>query len=261
MQQARMLWMDLDGGLEKSPLYRRLREHYSLQICADQRILHQQVRDFAPDILCFDVAQLSVSERALIQRCRRKFSSTPVLLFTANGAADTLLWALRARVWDCFIKPASSGEVMRRLNILLPVLGSDSGQRDRKLLMPEPGALTRQEAKACAPVGSTDRVLPYLHRHFDQRIPLAQAAAMCQLSSFEFSRRFRREQGVTFRDYLIHRRIEAAALKLRSGSDSVLSVGCAVGFNDPSQFSRLFRRHMGLTPSQYRGSESTAVSS
>ena len=44
------------------------------------------------------------------------------LAFT--DAPDLLVWALRTRIWDCFIKPVSCGEVVRRLNLLLPVLGA-----------------------------------------------------------------------------------------------------------------------------------------
>jgi AraC-like DNA-binding protein len=59
---------------------------------------------------------------------------------------------------------------------------------------------------------------------------------------------------MTFRDYLMRLRIETAARRLRSDDVSVLEVACSVGFNDPSHFARLFRRHMGVTPTAYRNS-------
>ena len=61
---------------------------------------------------------------------------------------------------------------------------------------------------------------------------------------------------MTFRDYLIRLRIETAAHRLRSNGASVLEVACSVGFNDPSHFARLFRRHMGVTPTAYRNGTS-----
>ena len=74
------------------------------------------------------------------------------------------------------------------------------------------------------------------------------------MDPFAFSRAFRREQGTTFRDYLMRLRIESAAAQLRTSDKSIVDVGCSVGFNDPSQFARLFRRHMGVTPTAYRSS-------
>lgn len=78
------------------------------------------------------------------------------------------------------------------------------------------------------------------------------------MDPFAFSRAFRREQGTTFRDYLMRLRIESAAAQLRTGDKSIVDVGCSVGFNDPSQFARLFRRHMGVSPKAYRNSARAA---
>jgi AraC-like DNA-binding protein len=104
----------------------------------------------------------------------------------------------------------------------------------------------------------TAAALPYLQCHFHEKIALASVAPMCGMGAFEFSRCFRREQGVTFRDYLMRVRIEAAAHRLRRGDQTVLDVACSVGFNDPSQFARQFRRHMGVTPKVYRGARAGA---
>ena len=62
----------------------------------------------------------------------------------------------------------------------------------------------------------------------------------------------------TFRDYLMRLRIDTAARRLRRDNQSILDIACSVGFNDPSQFARLFRRHMGVTPRAYRTTASPA---
>jgi transcriptional regulator GlxA family with amidase domain len=69
------------------------------------------------------------------------------------------------------------------------------------------------------------------------------------MDAFDFSRCFRREQGVTFHDYL---------MRMRSDNRSVLDITCSVGFSAPSDFARLFRRHMGVTPRVYRNGDEPA---
>jgi len=225
--------------------------------------LPELIATLSPDVICFDFAAPAPPERALVRRCRLAHPSIPVLMFVSSDSAELLVWALRTRVWDCFIKPVSCGEVVRRLNILWPVLGDGSGQRTRKLLTPERGpydavpALSRGDGV----LSRTGAVLPYLRHHFHEKLPLSRVAKLCGMDTFEFSRAFRREQGITFRDYLMGMRIKAAARRLRLDDRSVLEIACSVGFNDPSHFSRLFRRHMGVTPKVYRSGNQSAPAS
>lgn len=260
MHQPLILWISFAQNSGTPALCRRLENHCRVQHCTDPDALAGLVAALNPDVICFDFAIPTAPERALIQRCRLDYPSTPVLMFTTSDSAELMIWALRTRVWDCFIKPVSCGEVVRRLNILLPVLGAANGQRARKLLMPERGRSAAPSVHgAQAATARTSAVLLYLQRHFHEKIAVCNVAPMCGMDAFEFSRCFRREQGVTFRDYLMRLRIEAAARRLRRDHGSVLDVACSVGFNDPSHFARLFRRHMGVTPRVYRNRAESAL--
>ena len=67
-----------------------------------------------------------------------------------------------------------------------------------------------------------------------------------------FSRAFKAQYGLTFRDYLLRFRIGRACELLRQGVHSATDVGLAVGFEDPSHFARAFRRVLGICPSSYQ---------
>lgn len=250
--QPLVLWMDCTRKTTIPVLRTRLENHCRIHYCSQVESFGEAVVKVKPDVICFDFINPETSQRALIQNCRLDFPSIPVLVFTTNHSAEFLVWALRTRVWDCFIKPASCGEVLRRLNILLPVLQDNAEQDARQVLMPERVAYSTMTTWQDTNVQRTAKALPYLQDHFQDKVALTDAAEMCSMAPFEFSRAFRREQGLTFRDYLIRLRIETAAHQLRSNTISVLEVACSVGFNDPSHFARLFRRHMGVTPTAYR---------
>jgi len=259
MQQPLILWMNFADGGTTPLLCRRLQRHCRVHHCDSPEALPELLASLNPEVLCFDCGDPDAAQLALIQKTKLAYAAVPILLFTTSQSAQLMIWALRTRVWDCFIKPVTCGEVVRRLNILLPVLGGGSGQRARQVLMPERGGISVPAASGCGAAPRTAAVLPYLQLNFHEKVPLSSVAAMCGMDAFEFSRRFRREQGVTFRDYLMRMRIEAAARRLRRDDRSVLDVACSVGINDPSHFARLFRRHMGVTPRAYRNRAESAL--
>ncbi len=86
------------------------------------------------------------------------------------------------------------------------------------------------------------------------------AAKLCDLSRFQFSRNFKKEQGLTFRDFVVRVRVERAAELMRQSPHlSVTEAAFVVGFNDVSHFSRMFRRQLGVLPSQFRRTETEPI--
>jgi AraC family transcriptional regulator of arabinose operon len=83
-------------------------------------------------------------------------------------------------------------------------------------------------------------------------VPIAALAAMVNLSASRFAYLFRRETGMPPARYLHQLRMERARLLLERTFLSVKEVMAYVGINDPSHFSRDFRRHHGVPPTGVR---------
>ena len=66
-----------------------------------------------------------------------------------------------------------------------------------------------------------------------------------------FTRAFRAETGCTPFAYLTLRRMERAKLLLEAG-EPVVRVACAVGYANAGKFAAAFRRHVGLSPTEWR---------
>ena len=75
------------------------------------------------------------------------------------------------------------------------------------------------------------------------------------MSPASLSRAFRREMGVSLRDYMDRMRFGLACRLLREGRQSVGVVGTNAGFRDTSTFLHWFRRRAGCTPLEYRESQ------
>ena len=123
----------------------------------------------------------------------------------------------------------------------------------REIAMTE--ALDRAEA---ALASSGDAVQSAVHRsiafvtdRYHEKFAASAVAEHCGLSRFQFSRNFHSTFGITFREYLLRFRIREACRRLAAGEQSVTGIAYAVGFHDGSYFARMFRRYVGVLPSQY----------
>jgi AraC family transcriptional regulator len=105
------------------------------------------------------------------------------------------------------------------------------------------------------PQGRLRAVVDYIESHLDSGPTLEQMAAIAQVSPYHFARQFKAATGLPPHQYVIARRVERAQQLLRQDGDASLAeVAARAGFSDQSQFSRHFKRLLGVTPGQFRTS-------
>lgn len=95
-------------------------------------------------------------------------------------------------------------------------------------------------------------VLAYLEENFDKKITVDDMAAECGYSGSHFMRWFKEMTGTGFGSYLIEYRLGKAAHELRTTEDTVLEIAEKTGFENLSNFNRLFKKRYATTPSQFR---------
>jgi AraC family transcriptional regulator len=103
------------------------------------------------------------------------------------------------------------------------------------------------------PRGRLRAVVEYVEEHLDASPSLEQLAAIARLSVYHFARQFKAATGLPPHQYVILRRVERAKQLLQAGTNlSLAEVATHAGFSDQSQFSRHFKRLIGVTPGQFR---------
>jgi len=96
------------------------------------------------------------------------------------------------------------------------------------------------------------KVHEYLTAHYAEEIRLSQMAALVGMSEVAFSRFFKLRTGKSFTDYLIGIRIGFVIRSLVDSEKSISEICFNSGFNNISNFNRIFKKAKGCTPKEFR---------
>jgi AraC family transcriptional regulator len=120
----------------------------------------------------------------------------------------------------------------------------------RNAVAPRPPA---RRSDGALPPGRLRAVVEYVEDHLGGGLTLAQMAAAAHQSVYHFARQFKAATGLPPHQFVIARRVERAKRLLQAGTDLPLAdVAAETGFSDQSQFTRHFKRLVGVSPGQFR---------
>jgi AraC-like DNA-binding protein len=97
-----------------------------------------------------------------------------------------------------------------------------------------------------------ERCRDYLAAHYANTRGPGAAARACRVGPEYFSRLFREHTGQTPSQFLTRLRMHHAARLLQHSNLTVKAAGCAVGFDDPYHFSRVFKKIHGVAPRDFK---------
>ena len=97
-----------------------------------------------------------------------------------------------------------------------------------------------------------DRATHFFNENYHRQINIEEYAAEHHMSTCWFIRSFRQTVKQTPMQYILSLRMANAQSLLESTRCNITEVAAAVGYEDPLYFSRLFRRHTGFSPTEYR---------
>jgi AraC family transcriptional regulator len=103
------------------------------------------------------------------------------------------------------------------------------------------------------------RVLDAIDKRYNQTLRVEELGRLACLSPFHFARMFKLSVGQAPHAYIISRRMERARELLAASNVSIAEVARLVGFRTQAHFSGVFRKHVGVTPGQYRRQHRRAV--
>lgn len=98
------------------------------------------------------------------------------------------------------------------------------------------------------------KAIGFIKDNFKSDITLEDVSREVNISPHYFSKLFKDEMGENFIDYLTTLRINTAKEIMKNSLMSVKEICYEIGYGDPNYFSRIFKKIVGVTPTEYRDS-------
>ena len=97
-----------------------------------------------------------------------------------------------------------------------------------------------------------EKAYDYMNKNFDKPVALGDIAKLVNMTEVSFSRFIKKRTGITFIDSLNEIRLGHASRILIDTTNSISEVSYSCGFNNISNFNRLFKKKKGCTPKEFR---------
>lgn len=255
MAKLDVLWVDLTISEDLPPLPEGAEEFFRIQRCGKDQGIGREMERRHPDVICFDFDYPDPAGLRLVRQVKDVYPSWPMIMTTLGHSEELAVWAFRSRLADYLVKPVSPCELERCYRTLDDMCQARESQGHRAMsraesaIPREAAALPRTTNKALWPA------VYYVAKNFREKIQSEAVAKQCSMSPFRFSRAFKEAFGISFRDYVVRYRLREACRLMVNPNITVTDVAFAVGFNDVSYFSRMFKRHLGVSPSEKIGEE------
>lgn len=247
-----ILWTDLQVRESESDIYTKCSGLYHTHRVTQLGLISAAIQKIRPRLLCFEYDFPNLLGLRVLRQTKLACPSLPILMLTEHHSETLAVWAYRARVWDYLVKPVSIETMSERIDALLSLgRGPNVGGPRAILATDNPIPVEARFSNPSNGRQMTKPVATYIDAHYPENISLQFAAQLCGLGRFQFSRRFKSENGISFREFLIRYRIGKAREFLKNPHITVTDAAFAVGFNDLSFFSKVFRRYIGASPSLY----------
>ena len=218
--------------------------------------LPEMLSYYKPKLVVFNFYNPILAHMLLVQRVRHNEPFVPLILLFSSQIDGLHQWALQYRIWNILIKPLVDDQLEKAIDVVLKM---DSEFTKEKFSYP---LCSKDNIPAGLPAWlerkNTSPALLYISSNYQEKIPVSTVAELCNMKPDVFSRIFKEEHGMLFREYVMYYRLKKAKYILETTNTSITDVVFHIGFNDLSYFSKMFKRYYGCTPSQFQLSESNS---
>ena len=224
---------------------------YHVQTYSDGQKALEGIVDTLPDLVVSDVVMPGLDGFELLRRLKASTRTThiPVVLLTTKTEQQARLAGLEQGADAYMDKPFDLEELEARIAGLIAnrirLRGKYSGLQEQE------DTVRKVQLK-----GNDAALMEKIMKTVNERLDdsdfnveaLADAVA---LSRVQLHRRMKELTGITVGEFIRNLRLQQAARLLEKGDTSVAQVTYAVGFANPTHFTAAFKKHYGITPSEY----------
>lgn len=238
-----------DNAEMRTYLREQLSDRWRVLAAADGEEGWQVVQDEELDLVLSDVMMPGLTGYELCEKIKedRALRDVPVLLLTARAETEDAIEGLDCGADDYLAKPFDLDELRGRIANLLAARRRLRDRYQQEVRLEALDTVVDEEE-----VSLLEAVTEAVEAHLeDPGFTVEQLAQAVALSPRQFTRRLKSAIGKTPAAFVRERRIERAKEMLEREPETIAEVAYAVGFRSASAFSKTFREHVGVSPSEY----------
>lgn len=231
-----------DENLELKVLEKTVKKHFvdELEIFASSngRKASQICDEVKPDIALLDIEMPGMNGIELAKYIKEKYAECIIIFITAYDRFDYAIEAMHIKAFDYLLKPWKEERLCELINTAIENVRS---------MQKTDGIVHSQK----------DIIKDYIDRNYKKDISAKDVAGILGYSDVYFSKVFKQLFDDNFINYLTKIRIDRAKLLLKDISFNIKEVGKSVGYADSNYFTKVFKRSIGMSPSEYRNRHNT----
>lgn len=178
---------------------------------------------------------------------KNQFASIKKMLSLAENGLSFPMPAIM-RIYSALDALISESEKFKQFLNFLQILYDLSNVEGARVLSSSSFAKTERSTESRRVL----KVKEHISRHYAENISLSDVASLVGMSPSAFSRFFKLRTGRTLSDYIIDMKLGAAARMLVDTNKNIAEICYECGFNNLSNFNRIFRAKKGVTPRDFR---------
>lgn len=200
------------------------------------------------DLLLSDIDMPHGSGLDLLNYLRENGNNVPTIFLTNYADFTYAQKAIELKSFHYFLKPIDYAELTR---IIKKAIKETQGLKDtspqKKDSLPEiPTETSENESNIAS-------LLQYVDEHFREDISREQLSVMFFFDPDYITKIFRKETGMSYKNYVIEKRLSLAKKLLSETDYPIHDISQYVGYDNYSYFTRLFKKSFGVTPIEFRG--------
>ena len=231
-----------DENLELKVLEKTVKKHFvdELEIFASSngRKASQICDEVKPDIALLDIEMPGMNGIELAKYIKEKYAECIIIFITAYDRFDYAIEAMHIKAFDYLLKPWKEERLCELINTAI---------ENVRGMQKTDGIVHSQK----------DVIKDYIDRNYKKDISAKDVAGILGYSDVYFSKVFKQLFDDNFINYLTKIRIDRAKLLLKDISFNIKEVGKSVGYADSNYFTKVFKRSIGMSPSEYRNRHNT----
>jgi signal transduction histidine kinase/ligand-binding sensor domain-containing protein/DNA-binding response OmpR family regulator len=240
-----------DNADIRTYLKSELANDYTIIEAADGRSGYESATENIPDLIISDIMMpiMDGNEMSRLIKTDERTCHIPILLLTARTAEEKQVEGLETGADDYITKPFNVKILILKIH---NVLETQKSLREKFWGNTLPVKPFKTKTANSTEQKFVQKLFEFIDINLDNDdLDILEVAREMNMSRAQLFRKIKALTNQTVSEFIFCYRLQKAANLLTEGEKSISEVCFAVGFKNPSHFSTRFKKHFGLTPSEY----------